>query len=128
MVCRECQISGCGMATRASTLRSHNASLCSSVKGYEEVEWAIGPASPAVTTANSLRSMPKKIADEIASKPKLYAALLVAHLIVTSLTWRDLRNRSVDEVRGPKRLWRVASAANMGNSVAYVLFGRKQAT
>ena len=48
--------------------------------------------------------MIKKVTDEIASKPKLYAVLLVAHLIVTTLTWRDLRRRSSDQIRGPKHI------------------------
>jgi hypothetical protein len=68
----------------------------------------------------------KKLTDEISSKPRFYAGLLVVHLVVTSLTWRDLRERTADEVRGPKRLWRVASAANMSNSLAYFVFGRKR--
>jgi hypothetical protein len=58
--------------------------------------------------------------------PRLIATLAVAHLIVTTLVWRDLRRRADDQVRGSKRIWRVASAANMGNSVAYVLIGRKR--
>jgi hypothetical protein len=70
--------------------------------------------------------MLKKWTDEIKSKPKFYTALLVAHLIVTSLTWRDIRSRSDDDIRGPKRLWRVASAANMSNSLVYYLVGRKR--
>jgi hypothetical protein len=69
----------------------------------------------------------KKVTDEIASKPKLYAALLVAHLVVTSLTWRDIRSRSDQELRGSKRLWRLASASNMSNSLVYYLVGRKRA-
>jgi hypothetical protein len=70
--------------------------------------------------------MLEKVTNEIRSKPRVYAGLLVAHLIVTSLTWRDLRHRSDEQVRGPKRLWRVASAANMSNSLAYVVFGRRR--
>jgi hypothetical protein len=58
--------------------------------------------------------------------PRLVATLAVAHLIVTSLVWRDLRRRTDDQVRGSKRIWRVASAANMSNSLAYVLIGRKR--
>jgi len=57
--------------------------------------------------------------------PRLIAALAVGHVIVTTLVWRDLRQRADDEVRGSKRLWRIASAANMSNSIAYLLIGRK---
>jgi hypothetical protein len=56
--------------------------------------------------------------------PRLIAALAVAHLVVTTLVWRDLRRRTDDQVRGSKRIWRIASAANMSNSIAYVLIGR----
>jgi hypothetical protein len=58
--------------------------------------------------------------------PRLIAALAVAHVVVTTLVWRDLRRRTDDQVRGSKRLWRVASMANMSNSVVYVLIGRKR--
>jgi hypothetical protein len=71
-------------------------------------------------------TVPKRITDEIASKPKLYAALLIAHILVTSLVWRDLRGRNDEEVRGSKRLWRVASALNMSNSLAYLAVGRRR--
>jgi hypothetical protein len=58
--------------------------------------------------------------------PRLIAALAVAHVVVTTLVWRDLRRRTDDQVRGSKRLWRIASMANMSNSVVYVLIGRKR--
>jgi hypothetical protein len=48
-----------------------------------------------------------------------------AHLLVTAATWRDLSRRPANRVRGSKALWRVASAANTGGSVAYFLIGRK---
>ena len=57
--------------------------------------------------------------------PRLIAALAVAHLVVTTLVWRDLRRRTDDQVRGSKRIWRIASAANMSNSIAYLLIGRR---
>jgi hypothetical protein len=58
--------------------------------------------------------------------PRLIVALAVAHLVVTSLVWRDLRRLTDDQVRGPKRMWRIASAANMSNSVVYLLIGRRR--
>jgi hypothetical protein len=57
--------------------------------------------------------------------PPLLAAILAAHAVIASFTWRDLRNRSVDEVRGSKRLWRAASALNTLGSMAYFLVGRR---
>ena len=58
--------------------------------------------------------------------PAQWAAVLVAHVVIASLVWRDLRHRSDDQVRGSKRFWRLASAANSGNSLVYVLIGRKR--
>jgi len=55
------------------------------------------------------------------------AALAVAHVAVTTLTWRDLRHRPAEQVRGNKTFWRVASTLNTGNSAAYWLFGRRAA-
>ena len=38
---------------------------------------------------------------------KILALVLVVHVIVATLTLRDLRRRPAAAVRGPKRLWRV---------------------
>ncbi len=59
--------------------------------------------------------------------PATIAVLVVAHLVVTSVTWRDIRRRPADQIRGSKRLWRALSATNMSWSLAYLLFGRKRA-
>jgi hypothetical protein len=59
--------------------------------------------------------------------PALLTAILAGHVAVTALTWRDLRHRRDDQVRGNKKWWRVASAANTTNSLVYFLFGRKRA-
>jgi hypothetical protein len=53
--------------------------------------------------------------------------VLVAHAAITTLTWRDLRRRPEEQVRGSKRLWRVASAVNTVGSLAYLTIGRKRA-
>jgi hypothetical protein len=58
-------------------------------------------------------------------RPLLIAVVLVVHVLVASLTWRDLGRRSDEQVRGPKAIWRLASAANTGGSVVYWLFGRR---
>jgi hypothetical protein len=55
----------------------------------------------------------------------VFAGILAAHVAITSFTWRDLRRRSENEVRGSKRLWRVASALNTLGSMAYFLIGRR---
>jgi hypothetical protein len=55
------------------------------------------------------------------------AVIAVVHLTAVTLTWRDLRSRPAGQVRGPKRIWQVASALNTSGSVAYWLFGRRRA-
>jgi hypothetical protein len=56
---------------------------------------------------------------------KVIAVVLVFHLIMIKLTWRDLRRRPDDAVRGRKRFWRIASTMNTTGSLAYWLFGRR---
>jgi hypothetical protein len=63
-----------------------------------------------------MRSRPKRI---------VLVSLVLAEVGLAVLTWRDLRHRPADEIRGSKRLWRVISTINPGNSVAYWLVGRK---
>jgi hypothetical protein len=55
------------------------------------------------------------------------AIVAVVHLTVMTLTWRDLRSRPAGQVRGNKKIWRVASALNTTGSAAYWLFGRRRA-
>jgi hypothetical protein len=58
---------------------------------------------------------------------KLVLAVVgVVHLTVMTLTWRDLRSRPADQVRGNKMIWRLASALNTTGSAAYWLFGRRR--
>jgi hypothetical protein len=57
--------------------------------------------------------------------PPVFAAILAAHVVIASFTWRDLRSRSADEVRGSKRVWRAASALNTLGSITYFLIGRR---
>jgi len=59
---------------------------------------------------------------------KLVVAIIaVVHLTAVTLTWRDLRSRPASQVRGPKRIWQVASALNTTGSAAYWIFGRRRA-
>jgi hypothetical protein len=58
--------------------------------------------------------------------PAVIAVILVGHVAVTAFTWRDLRRRTDDQVRGSKKWWRVASAANSANSLIYLVIGRKK--
>ena len=62
------------------------------------------------------------------SPPRPVVALLVAlHVAVTTFVWRDIGRRPDAQIRGPKTLWRVLTALNTGNSLVYLLLGRKQA-
>jgi hypothetical protein len=56
---------------------------------------------------------------------KTIAVVLVIHLLLVRLTWRDLRRRPDAAVRGPKRVWWLASSLNTTGCVAYWLFGRR---
>jgi hypothetical protein len=55
------------------------------------------------------------------------ATIAIVHVTIMTLTWRDLRSRPEAQVRGPKMLWRVASALNTIGSAAYWLVGRRRA-
>jgi hypothetical protein len=55
------------------------------------------------------------------------AIFIPAHIVVTAFTWRDLRSRAPEQVRGSKRFWRVASGANTLGSLLYFTLGRKRA-
>jgi hypothetical protein len=61
-------------------------------------------------------------------KPNKYvlAVLLAVEVIIAALTFRDLKRRPPEEIRGSKRFWRVISLVNPGNSIAYWLFGRRR--
>lgn len=55
----------------------------------------------------------------------LVAAILVPiEVVLAVLAWRDLDQRTDDQVRGQKRLWQVIVLINPGNSIIYWLFGR----
>jgi len=53
----------------------------------------------------------------MSSRPKRIAltALVLAEVGLAALTWRDLRRRPAEEIRGSKRFWRIASTINPGN-------------
>jgi hypothetical protein len=52
--------------------------------------------------------------------------VLVVHSVVAAVTWRDLRSRPAERIRGPKRIWQIASAVNTLGSIAYWVVGRKR--
>ena len=59
------------------------------------------------------------------SQTRVVVLALLVWAIVTPFTWRDLRRRPREAVRGPKLLWWISSA-NLGGSLAYWLFGRRE--
>jgi hypothetical protein len=56
---------------------------------------------------------------------RILSVALVIHVIMLSLTWRDLSKRPDAAVRGKKKMWRLASLLNTSGSVTYWLFGRR---
>jgi hypothetical protein len=58
------------------------------------------------------------------NKP-LLIGLAAASVVSAGFAWRDLNRRSDAQVRGSRKLWRVAMLLNTGNSVAYWVFGRR---
>ncbi len=63
-------------------------------------------------------------------KPNKYvmAVVAVVHVAVVMLTWRDIRSRRAEQVRGAKKFWLVVSALNTGNAAIYWLVGRRRRT
>ena len=61
-------------------------------------------------------------------KPNKYVVAAVAAIeaVVAGLTFRDLKRRPPERIRGSKRFWRVISLIHPGNSIAYWLVGRRR--
>jgi len=57
---------------------------------------------------------------------RVLIVVLVIHMIMLRLTWRDLRRRPDAGVRGRKRMWRLWSGLNTTGSITYWLFGRRR--
>ena len=60
-------------------------------------------------------------------KQVLVAIVVPLQLVLALLARRDLAARPDDEVRGPKRFWRVFVVMNPGNALVYWLVGRRRA-
>lgn len=61
-----------------------------------------------------------------AQQKVLLVVILIAHVFITRLTLRDLRDRPASAVRGPKRLWRLWAVANTTGSLGYWVVGRRR--
>jgi hypothetical protein len=57
---------------------------------------------------------------------QILVVVLVIHLILARLTWRDLKRRPEPGVRGRKGLWRTWSFFNTTGSLAYWTLGRRR--
>jgi hypothetical protein len=53
-------------------------------------------------------------------------ALLAVELVLIAAAERDIQHRPADEIRGPKRLWRVVATQNLIGPAAYVSLGRRR--
>lgn len=58
-------------------------------------------------------------------KQSALALVLTGHVLAAALTWRDIRHRPDQRIRGPKGLWRFLSAVNTLGSIGYWLVGRR---
>ncbi|MBJ7458035.1 MAG: hypothetical protein JHD02_02485 [Thermoleophilaceae bacterium] len=55
---------------------------------------------------------------------KLLVAAAAVEVTAKMLALRDIHRRSADEIRGSKRLWRLAQIVNFFGPAAYFAFGR----
>jgi hypothetical protein len=60
-------------------------------------------------------------------KPNPIVLILIGHALIGAVTWRDIKRRPAEQVRGSKTLWRILSAVNTLGSVGYWLIGRRYA-
>lgn len=65
--------------------------------------------------------------DQKSHSIKVVLMYLPVHLLAVALTWRDIRHRPADQLRGSKRLWRIVSALNTLGAATYWLAGRRDA-
>ena len=56
---------------------------------------------------------------------RVVVLVLAGHALAAAWTWRDIRQRPAQQVRGSKTFWRISSAANTLGSVGYWLIGRR---
>jgi len=58
-------------------------------------------------------------------KKRVLAVVVPIQVVLAILAWRDIGRRGPDQVRGPKRFWRLFVLVNPGNAVVYWLIGRR---
>ena len=87
-----------------------------------------GDEAPAITegASDEAARRPRRWGDLSPQQKKIAVAAVILNAIIASFTWRDLRHRPAELVRGPKFLWRVWSSLNTTGSLAYWLVGRRR--
>ncbi|MFW0793093.1 hypothetical protein AAFP30_04705 [Gordonia sp. CPCC 205515] len=61
--------------------------------------------------------------------PRSRALIIVGatvQIVLQGIALRDLKNRPVDQVNGPKKAWAAASFINYFGPIAYLAVGRKK--
>jgi len=74
-----------------------------------------------------MQTSKKKWKDLTPTQRTLVVVGAVVQLALLTLAQRDLSNRSADQVRGPKWLWRLVTMINFVGPISYFCRGRKQA-
>jgi hypothetical protein len=78
---------------------------------------------PDVRRHRDLKPTGIKLSEQRSRVIKVVLLCLPVHILIAALTWHDVSHRRADQVRGSKRLWRLASALNTLGAVAYWLAG-----
>ncbi|WP_235736710.1 PLDc N-terminal domain-containing protein [Nocardioides alcanivorans] len=68
----------------------------------------------------------KNWSDLSPTQQKAVVAVAVAEVALTAWVLRDLKRRDSAQVRGPKLLWRAASAVQPFGPLGYLAFGRRR--
>ena len=84
------------------------------------------PTAIAEGGGDETATRPRRWRDLSPQQKKIAVAAVILNAIIASFTWRDLRRRPAELVRGPKILWRVWASLNTTGSVAYWLVGRRR--
>jgi hypothetical protein len=72
-------------------------------------------------------AMAKRSWSQLSNRQRMFIVVGVAvQVALQALALHDLRHRAVDDVRGPKALWALATFINTLGPVAYFLFGRRR--
>ena len=74
-----------------------------------------------------MQTSKKKWKDLTPAQRGLVVGGAVVQITLLALAQRDLSKRPADEVRGPKRLWRMVTLVNFIGPLSYFCCGRRKA-